>query len=516
MPSIAAMETGAHAFGPYHLVPGRELRRGGDVLSVGPKGLAVLEALLAAKGAVVTKAELMALVWPDVTVEEGNLTVQIAALRKELGPRPDGSDWVVTIPRIGYRFAAFEKNGVDAPSDAAPAGPPLIAVLPFLNLSGDPAKAYFAEGLVEELIAALSRFRSFAVVARNSSFTYRDRSVDVRQIARELGVRYVLEGSVRLAGERVRVTAQLVDAESGTHLWARNFDGDFSQIFEFQDHIGASVVGLVEPQIRQAEIARSRRRRPGNAEAYDLFLRALPAFFDRDPAQYREAITLLDEALALDPGYALAMAFASWAYVRWEVVGLEPLDASERARCLSLARAAIAAGTDDPEVLAIVGHSLVAVGQMHQEGLSLVRRAREANPNNVLVLNQAGICNMMAGDLDEAEACFARAYQLSPGSLGAYESIAGVGYSRYFKRDYEGAVEWLQRSRHTLVDWPPTYWLLASAFGQLGRLDDAGQTIARLLEIAPQTSLKGMDVVAPRFQSRWPHLREGLALAGLK
>ena len=500
-----------HRFGPFVLNPGRELQRDGKSVPLGQRALSLLEAMLDADGAVVSKAELMAKVWPGMIVEEGNITVQIAALRKELGTRPGGEDWIVTVPRIGYRLIA-----TPAEVPAGDSGRPTLAVLPFVNLSGDASRDYFADGMVEDLITALSRFKSFGVVSRNSSFVYKGRAVDVRQVARELGVRYLLEGSVRLVGERVRVTAQLVDAITGTHHWASNFDGDLGRIFEFQDRITAAVVGLVEPQIRRAEIERSRRRWPDNPQAYDHFLRALPHFYSRDPAGYVTALGHLDQAIALEPDYAVALAYASWSYARRTTVSLTFLSPDDAARCLELARAALHFGDDDPMVLAICGHSLLAIGQLKAEGLATVRRALQANPHNVSVLVLVGICNMLAGDLDEAETCYRRAYQLSPGAMEAYESLAGIGFSRFFMLDYHGALDWLEQSRATQVDWPPTYWMLTAAYAHLGRLTDAQATLKRLLEFAPHTSLKGLEVIAVRSDERFQPLLDGLAKAGLR
>lgn len=503
-----------YSFGPFVLRPGRELLRDGKAVAVGQRGLTLLETMLEADGGVVSKSDIMSRVWPGLTVEDGNITVQVAALRKELGKRPDDRDWIVTIPRIGYRL----ELDIAAPAiEPKPGdGKPSLAVLPFINLSGDSTRDYFADGIVEDLITAFSRFKSFSVISRNSSFVYKHRAVDVRQVSRELGVRYLLEGSVRLAGERVRVTVQLVDATTGIHIWASSVDGDIGQIFEFQDRITESVVGLVEPQLRRAEIERARRRWPDNPQAYDHFLRALPHFYARDPAGYDVALGHLDRAIALQPDYALALGYASWAYARRSIVALKLLPSDEATRCLELARAALHFGDDDPMVLAVSGHSLLAIGHMRAEGLATVRRARQANPHNVAVLVLAGICNMMAGDLDEGEACYRRAYQLSPGAMEAYESLAGIGFCRFFKQDFLGAIEWLEQSRATLVDWPPTYWMLTGSYAHLGRLDEARAALARLLEIAPQTSLAGLEVIRQRSDSRFELLADGLAKAGLQ
>lgn len=510
MPGMDAQTT----FGPFVLRHGRELLRDGAPVAIGQRALMVLDSLVAAEGGVVTKAELLAKAWPGLIVEEGNLTVQIAGLRKELGPRPDGQDWIVTIPRIGYRFAGLEATQ-PAPALTGESGKPRLAVLPFANLSGDPSRDYFADGVVEDLITAFSRFKSFAVTSRNSTFAYKGKAMDVRQVARELDVRYLLEGSVRLAGDRVRVTTQLVHASSGTHHWAQSFDGELGQIFEFQDRITEAVVGLVEPQIRKAEIERARRQWPADPQAYDYFLRALPSFYSRDPASYREALTHLEHAIALEPDYAAALAYASWADARRGTVSLKLLTDEEAARCLANARAALRYGEDDPMVLAICGHSLLAIGHLRADGLSTADRALKANPNNVAVLVLVGICNMLAGDLDKAEACYRRAYQLSPGAPEAYESLAGIGFSLFFKGEYQAALEWLEQSLATLVDWPPTYWMLTASYAHLGRLDEARTTLQRLLDFAPHTSIAGLGTVHARSDQRFVPLIEGLRKAGL-
>lgn len=508
---MAGMDEAHHTFGPFVLTPGRELRRDGKPVPLGHRALLMLETMLEARGEIVTKAEMMERVWPGVIVEDGNITVQIAALRKELGTRPSGEEWIVTVPRVGYRFIR------DAPAETQPidSGKPTVAVLPFTNLSGDRAQDYFADGLVEDLITALSRFKSFAVVSRYSTFAYKNRSIDIRQVARELGVRYLLEGSVRLSGERVRVTVQLVDAATGTHHWASNFDGELGQLFEFQDSITESVVGLVEPQIRRAEIERTRRRWPDNPQAYDHFLRALPYFNSRVPADYLTAFDHLERAIELQPDYAAALAYASWSLARHGTVSLTLISPKDAARCIELARLALQYGDDDPVVLAICSHSLIAVGYMRTEGLTTVDRALAANPHNVVVQVLGGICHMLTGDLGKAEGCYRRAYNLSPGAPEASESLAGIGFTRFFSKDFEGAVGWFERSRATLMDWPPAYWMLTAAYAHLDRLDDAHATLRRLLEFAPHTTIAGVANVGLRSDGRFELILDGLRKAGL-
>lgn len=504
----------SYTFGPFILSPGKELRRGGEVVAIGHRALLLLQAMLEANGEAVTKAEILAKVWPGIIVEDGNITVQVAALRKELGTRPNGEDWIVTVPRIGYRLP--RDAAPSEPALASDGGKPTLAILPFVNLSGDASRDYFADGIVEDLITALSRFKSFSVVSRYSSFAYRGRAADVRQVARELGVRYLLEGSVRLSPERVRVTVQLVDAASGTHLWASSFDGQLAQIFEFQDRITESVVGLVEPQIRRAEIERARRRWPENPQAYDHFLRALPFFNSRHPDDYVTARQHLDRAIELQSDYAQALAYASWSLARQGTVALVPLSSEEAARCLTLARAAMEAGRDDPLVVAIGAHSLLAVGHMHVEGLAAIDRAVAANPNNVVVLMLAGICNMLCGDPVKAEDHYSRSFRLSPGAPEASESLGGIGLARFAKGDFAAAIEPLESARAALADWPPIYWTLTAAYALLGRLDDASRLVEQSMRVSPNLSLAGIQVIVDRSDGRLGTLTEGLRKAGVQ
>src|SRR5262249_5400972 len=255
-----------YVLGPFRVdAETHTLFRGGELVSLGHRAVALLRVLVERRGIPVSKDALMEAAWAGLTVEESNLTVQIAALRRVFGQEPGGENWIETLPRRGYRFvgpvgiavdtAPQSPNPAVAADSADPSLPdrPSIAVLPFQNMSGDTEQEYFADGMADEIITALSRFRSLFVIARNSSFTYKGRAVDVKQVARELGVRYVLEGSVRKAGNRVRFTAQLIDATTGGHIWADRFDGALEDVFDLQDQVTARVVGTIEPRIQRVE-----------------------------------------------------------------------------------------------------------------------------------------------------------------------------------------------------------------------------------------------------------------------
>src|SRR5262252_2670431 len=318
-----------YILGPFRLDAETDtLFRGGEPVSLGHRAVALLRVLVEQRGAPVSKDALMEAAWAGLTVEESNLPVQIAALRRVLGEEPGGANWIETLPRRGYRFVGpasiRDQSAVTAASQAAnfpmtadssnPTLPdrPSIAVLPFQNLSGDPEQEYFADGMADEIITALSRFRSLFVIARNSSFTYKGRAVDVKQVARELGVRYVLEGSVRKAGNRVRFTGQLIDATTGGHIWADRFDGALEDVFDLQDQVTARAVGAIEPRLQRAEIERAGRKPTESLDAYDYFLRGMANFPLLNRDSLLEAGRLFVRATELDPNYASPYGMGSW------------------------------------------------------------------------------------------------------------------------------------------------------------------------------------------------------------
>ncbi len=296
------------AFGPFILdrQRGRLLREGRPV-AVSSKGLRLLEALLGSPGRVLTKTELMQAAWGDAAVEESNLSVQIAALRKQLGPTVDGGDWITTIPRVGYRFVGLPaKAPIEriAKPEALPTGRehrPSIAVLPFANLSGDKEQEYLADGITEDIITALTRFRWFFVIARNSSFAYKHKSLDAKQIAHELGVQYLLEGSVRRSGQQIRISAQLVEAASGKHIWAERYDLELTEVFAIQDAIAERVAGAIEPELLKTEGVQAAARHTGNITAWDLVRRGTWHFHQVTRENHLKARELFRQACKLDP-----------------------------------------------------------------------------------------------------------------------------------------------------------------------------------------------------------------------
>ena len=498
------------AFGPFAFDRSAAvLLRDGKPVDIGQRGIVLLKALIEARGETVTKAELMESVWPDVLVEEGNLTVQIAALRKALGKRPEGGDWIATIPRVGYRLVTGEATRPGA-------GRPAIAVLPFANLSGDPEQDYLADGVVEDLITALSRFHTFAVVSRNSSFVYKGRAVDAREAARELGVRYLLEGSVRRWGDRIRVTAQLIEGMTGEHLWADKLDGAATDIFDFKDTITDTVIGLIEPQIRKAEIDRARRKRPENLDAWDLYVQALPLVHSPEVPNYSKAIALLDHAVAIDSNYAPALALAAWAHEKRHTFGGPELPQFETDAEVSLSLAARAVDADPDEALALVqlGYFRIYFRQDFG-GIELVRRALAINPNNVSVLEFAAVALLYAGNLDEVIACGTRALMLSPGAPNIHAILSHIAAGHNLSGNFEAGVELGQRC----VDLAPTYVFghlhLAFGYANLGRIEEAHREIAIALTLRPDLPVKIETDLAMRSPERRAAWVEGLRKAGL-
>ena len=497
------------AFGPFVLDRQRQaLTRNGEPVPIGNRGYILLEALLDAAGEPVDKATLMERAWPGTIVEEGNLTVQIATLRRQLGSNADAL--LVTVPRVGYRFVA--------PAPASPreaGGPAVIAVLPFDNLSSDPEQLHFADGLVEDLITALSRFKSFAVVSRNSTFVYKGRAVDVRQVAKELGVRYVLEGSVRRTGTQLRVTAQLIDATTGAHLWAERFDGPFDAVFDFQDRITESVIGFIEPQVRKVEIERARRKRPENLDAYDHYLRALPLLLGVDGGRYSEAVDLFERAIELDPGFAPALAYAAWAHAKRAGHGTTPPGIDDAGACVALVERALATDSHDAVVLAIAG-MLVAHGKQDREaGYLLNRRALELNPNSLVVLNLAGSAYRVRGEFDDAIGCYQRALQLCPGAPDRHWSVTGIAIVHLAAGRFEDAVVWGRRALETAKAWEWPYCILAAAYAHLGRDAEAEEAVQTAMSMRPGLTL---SVLVPSYRHPATTDRffvEGLRMAGL-
>ena len=394
----------------------------------------------------------------------------------------------------------------------ASSGPPLpdkpsIAVLPFANMSGDPEQEYFADGMVEEIITALSRIRWLFVIARNSSFTYKGQAVDVKQVGRELGVRYLLEGSVRKAGDRLRITAQLIDATKGAHLWADRFDGPLEDVFDLQDKVASSVAGVIEPTMQAAEIRRLAERPTGDLTAHDLYLRALSHVYPRQKEGIIAALDLLGQATERDPRYGVALARSGWCHFQLDVNGWTDDHEASRRTGLDLARRALQISPDDPDVLAIAAFVLAWYGEDINLAVGLIDHCLDLNPNFARGWYWSGVLRVMAGQPDLALEHFETFVRLSPrGRISFY--LTGIGNALFFKRRFDDAAAKLLASLEHLPTLTWTYRVLASCYSHMGRPDEAREIVKRLRTVTP--------VVVPSVTPyRNPEDRE-LFLSGLR
>jgi TolB-like protein len=383
---------------------------------------------------------------------------------------------------------------------------PSIAVLPFANMSGDPEQEYFVDGMVEEIITALSRIRWLFVIARNSSFTYKGQAVDVKQVGRELGVRYVLEGSVRKAGNRVRITGQLVDAANGTHLWADRFDGSLEDVFDLQDKVASSVAGVIEPALQAAETARSANRPTSDLTAYDLYLRAY-AMTLSSAARFPEALRLMDQAIARDPRYGPALALAASCCFRLLADERSEDREADRLKGIDFARRALEVAGDDPGILATAAHALAYFGEDIGAMMALVDRALALNPNYARGWYISAALRYWAGQPDIAIEHVQAALRLSPRArVGA--SLLTIGAAHFVSRRFDEAVPKLLLAIQEDPTHPSPYRSLAACYAHMGRLDDAREIAERLRAI---TSV----VIADASYLRNPEQRE-LFLSGLR
>jgi adenylate cyclase len=381
-----------------------------------------------------------------------------------------------------YRVSDTGANPAPAPALALP-DKPSIAVLPFANLSGDPEQEYFADGMVEGIITALSRIRWLFVIARNSSFTYKGQSVDVKQVGRELGVRYVLEGSVRKAGTQVRITGRLVDATNGMHLWVDRFDGSLEDVFELQDKVAISVAGVIEPALQTAEIARSAHRPTNDLTAYDLYLRALANFPWLRKEQLLQARDLLAQAIARDPRYGLALAWAGICHFRLCFDGWTDDPVASRHEAIALTEQALAVADDDAGVLANAALVLGRSGEDINTAIALIDRSLALNPSSARGWYASGFIRVHAGQYDVAIEHLERSLRLSPRGYPGAPRVA-LGMAHFFSRRFDQAAEMLAMSVREGAS-ATVYTTLASCYAHMGRLDEARAVVERLRAIAP-------------------------------
>jgi len=509
----------------------RELYRGTEIVTIAPQVFDLLDYVIRNRERVVSKDDLINAIWNGRSVSDAALTTRLNVARSAIGDTGEEQRLIKTLPRKGFRFVGAVRE-TQRPASAAvtdneekPPKPtltlpdkPAIAVLPFTNLSSDPEQDYFADGIVEEIITALSHFRQLFVIARNSSFTYKGRAVDVKQVGRELGVRYVLEGSVRKAANRVRITGQLVDTATGAHLWSERFEGGLGDIFALQDQVTESVVGAIAPAVEKAEIERAKRKPTENLDAYALYLRGLAKFYQYGSRQANdEALRLFNSAIELDVDFASAYGRAATCHVAAKTNGWFSETGNEVAEVTRLAQRAVELGKDDAFALAASGFALAYVVRDLGVGAALIDRALVLNSNLARAWSFDGWVKVWLGEPEAAIERFARATRLSPLDPFVPGMQAGTAYAHFFLGRYDEASSWAAMALQNNPDFQTGLRIDAASNAMAGRSEEAHKAVARLRQLNPSQRVSTLKDVRGPYR-RVEDLRkyeEGLRKAGL-
>jgi TolB-like protein len=514
-----------YKFGPFRLdAKAGILFRGSEPTALGQRAVSLLQTLVSQPGMPVSKDVLIEAAWPNLTIEESNLTVQIGTLRRELEKDATGQHWIETLSRRGYRYVGPDVTieGERGPHNNAAVtanqtlelpDKPSIAVLPFDNLGADHEQEYFADGIVEDIVTGLSRIKWLFVIASNSTFTYKGQAVDLKQVGRELGVRYLLQGSVRKTADRVRVTGQLIEAATGAHLWAERFDRKSGDIFVLQDEITLSVVGAIEPKLRQVEVERVKRKRSDSLDAYDLVLQAQADAYSRVPERATKALLLLERALALDPAYALAHAYAAECHHTLFLRG--GLREENRTASICHAEAAIANGDDDAAALAFAG--FVIGMDKHDRGAAFAAfdAALAISPSSALTYVLGSMIFAWGGQAERAIEWANRGLRLSPLDPNRHTAFIASAVGHYHREQYDEAVDAARRAIQSKPNFSVCYMVLTAPLVKLGQLEEAKAAAARVLELQPafrcQHQLAGVGCTPTLAAS----MGEALRISGL-
>jgi TolB-like protein/Flp pilus assembly protein TadD len=515
-------------FGDCVLDPDRrELRRASGAVSIGPQVFDLLLHLVENRAHVVSKDDLLGAVWHGRIVSESTITSHINAARTAIGDNGQDQRFIRTVARKGFRFVGdvAEAAPSEVASDNAARAParalalpdkPSIAVLSFMNMSGDVEQDYFADGIVEDIITALSHIRWLFVIARNSSFTYKGRSSDVKQIGRDLGVRYVLEGSVRKAANRVRITGQLLDAETGGHLWAERYEGALDDIFELQDRITESVVGAIAHELERAEIERAKRKPTESLDAYDYFLRGMASFHAGTSANVDQAIAHFRKAIALDPEYASAYGMAAWCLFWRRINGWTTDYAQETKEGARLARAAVDLGKNDAVALTRGGHALAHFTRDLDAGIDFLDKALVLNPNLAAAWFLGGYLRIFRGEPDEAIKRFEHAMRLSPLDTELFRMQTGVALAHLTAKRFDEACAWAEKAFREVPFFVLAAAAIAASCAQAGRLDEARRAMSDLRRLDSDRRLANLDQWLPfRRPEDAALFADGLRKAGL-
>jgi len=511
----------------------RELRRGTELVRLEPQVFDLLVYLIRNRERVVSKDDLIAAIWGGRIVSESALTTRINAVRSAIGDSGDEQRLVKTFQRKGIRFvgAVREEQPAVATTAAAavaagPAAPalalpdrPSIAVLPFANMSGDSEQEYFADGMADEIITALSRCSWLFVISRNSSFTYKGKAADVRQVGRELGVGYVLEGSVRRGGSRVRFAAQLVEAANGAHIWADRFEGELSDVFEFQDRITESVVGAIEPKLLFAEVARLKQKPASSLVAYDLYLRALQLEYEFTKESLDEAIRCVERAAAIDPSFAPAMALAAFCYAERAFQAWAKDYKAEVAEALRLANRAVELDPQNAEVLWMSAYPITFLAADHARAKELFDRSLAINPNSPMALTMSSWAEINLGNRALARERLARARRVSPCDPHEWKISMTMAMADMWDHKFSESVAWAERAIRQNPRALPVLRTMVVSLVHAGRREKAVEIVQDILRIDPKFSVSGWQRQrAPSYREnnpRWQFILDAYRAAGV-
>ena len=471
----------------------RELRRGTNLIAIEPQAFDLLVHLIRHRDRVVGKDELLASVWHGRAISESALFNRINAARSAVGDNGDAQRLIKTLPRRGLRFVGTVREECDGAQagmvEPSPGGldKPSIAVLPFENLSGDPDQDYFTDGIVEDITSALSRNRAFFVIARNSSFTYRGKAVDTKQVARELGVRYVLEGSVRKAGDRVRVTGQLIEAASGRHIWAGRFDGDMADIFDLQDQLVTRVVGAIAPQLERAEMERARRDTRSDLAAYDLYLRGLASWNRWTKEENAKALQLFHAAIAKDRDFSTPYGLAASCHHFAKANGwASSFDENEIAK---LVERAADIGMEDPIALCWAGHVHAYFFGDLDRALLLIDRALDLDLNLAVAWQRSGWVLGYAGDPERAIESLNKAIRLNPLDPRIFLTQSAMAFSHFIAGRDDEAARWAAMALRVKPNWMPALRMAIASNAMRGQAAEAKRALDAYRGIDPQVSI---------------------------
>lgn len=499
----------------------RELARGAAVIPTGPLVFDLLVYLVRNRDRVVSKDDLLEAVWQGRIVSESTLTSHVNAVRKAIGDSGADQRLVRTVARKGLRFVGqvVELDAAEVASVQAgvPSGDrPSIAVLAFKNLSGAPEQEYFADGIVEDIIMALSRIRWLFVIARNSSFTYKGRAVDLKQVGRELGVRYLLEGSVRKAAAQVRITGELIDATTGANVWAGRFESTLSDLFDLQDQIATSVVGTIAPQLERAEIERAKRKPTESLDAYDYYLRGMASFHHGTRESLEQAESLFYKAIELDSDYASAYAMAAFCCYWRKISGWLKDRSQDLADGARLARRAVELGRDDAVALTRAGHALGHFGGDLDGCIALLDRALVLNPNLSAAWYLSGFQRISSGEPDAAIERFEHAMRLSPMDPEMVRMQTGMTMSHLFAGRFEAASTWADKASREPSGFLLAHSIIAATHALAGRSQEAMRAMQQCRRVTPDLRLSNLkDWVLLRRAQDLALLADGLRRAGL-